>query len=93
MESTEATAAAAGKIAKILWESWVRFYVSITINFTTLKMCITITFTFTESVEEIGANVSLADVTLGTRNRGCPQYLGRLDSEASQKRQSLGQKQ
>jgi len=26
MESREATAAAAGKIAKILWESWVRFY-------------------------------------------------------------------
>ena len=90
MDSTEATAAAAGKIAKILWESWVRFYVSIPLNFTTLKGFVTITFTFTEPVEEKGADISLADVTLGTRNCDRPQSLGGLDSEAGQKRQSLG---
>ena len=48
------------------------------------------TFTFTEPVEEIGAEISLADVCLGTRNFDRPQSLGGLDSEAGEKRQGLG---
>ena len=93
MESREATAAAAGKIAKILWESWVRFYVSIPLTFTTSKRFVTITFTFTEPVKEKGADISVADVNLGTRNCDRPQSPGGLDSEVGQERQSLGQKQ
>ena len=54
---------------------------------------ITLTFTFTEPVKEFGAEISLADVNLGTRNCDLSQSLGGLDSEAGEKRQSVGQKQ